>query len=275
MEIFTYVKSGFLTHTDSLGHKETIGSDAIQYQSAGTGIEHSEWNENRKEKLHLVQTWVIPDRQGHTPRYGTHTFEKKKSIDNILQLIDPDESREDTLSLRQDFRFFTSILSEYHKTVRFEGHTGRQLYLLVLEDQKKISLQVETQKGSNDTKDTSKQLRTTLMGGDGLFIVPESAERAIGALEMRNLGEDPVEFVIYEVAFGNNERMLEHAGFSGNMVAPMKEIANKAEGVGLHPSSAKLRRSGMLRSGRIFGRKSMGIFSLGFMGLMLFMGHRD
>ena len=69
MEILTYVLSGELAHRDSLGHGATLGPGEVQRMTAGTGIRHSEFNPSDDEAVHLLQTWIVPDRRGHEPSY--------------------------------------------------------------------------------------------------------------------------------------------------------------------------------------------------------------
>ena len=60
---------GRLTHKDSMGNVESLGRGGVQYLSAGTGIRHSEHNTG-DPPLRFIQSWVVPDRSGHKPRYG-------------------------------------------------------------------------------------------------------------------------------------------------------------------------------------------------------------
>jgi len=70
MEIITLVFSGELTHTDSMGNMKTIQAGEVQIMSAGTGIFHSEINQNQSEAVHLLQIWITPFVRGISPRYG-------------------------------------------------------------------------------------------------------------------------------------------------------------------------------------------------------------
>src|SRR4051812_45513822 len=67
MEILTYVLEGELEHRDSLGHGSIIRPGELQRMTAGTGILHSEANPSNEQPVHLLQIWLLPDRQGHRP----------------------------------------------------------------------------------------------------------------------------------------------------------------------------------------------------------------
>lgn len=69
MEIVTLVLSGALAHKDSAGGEGTIRSGDVQRMSAGTGIQHSEFNASDREPVHLLQVWFMPERPGLTPGY--------------------------------------------------------------------------------------------------------------------------------------------------------------------------------------------------------------
>ncbi len=84
MEIVTYIISGALSHRDSLGTGSTIEAGEIQRMSAGTGIQHSEFNASRDTPVHLLQIWFLPAHQRTTPSYEQKRFEPGK---NALQTV--------------------------------------------------------------------------------------------------------------------------------------------------------------------------------------------
>ncbi len=74
MEILTYVLAGALEHRDSAGHHSPLRPGEIQRMSAGTGIRHSEYNVSNTEPVHLLQIWILPEREGLSPSYEQRAF---------------------------------------------------------------------------------------------------------------------------------------------------------------------------------------------------------
>jgi len=70
MDILTIVLSGALRHEDNQGNVQTIRAGEAQLMSAGTGIEHAEWNASKTEPAHFLQIWMIPDTEGGAPSYA-------------------------------------------------------------------------------------------------------------------------------------------------------------------------------------------------------------
>lgn len=69
MEIVTYVLEGSLEHKDSMGNGAVLTAGEVQGMTAGTGIQHSEFNPSRSESLHLFQIWILPATKGLAPGY--------------------------------------------------------------------------------------------------------------------------------------------------------------------------------------------------------------
>lgn len=77
MEIVSYVAKGEMEHKDSLGNGGVIRPGEVQRMSAGTGIQHGEWNPSATEPLHLVQIWIVPHERGGEPSYAQAAFDQE------------------------------------------------------------------------------------------------------------------------------------------------------------------------------------------------------
>jgi redox-sensitive bicupin YhaK (pirin superfamily) len=75
MEIITYVRSGAITHKDSMGNEGRTGAGDVQVMSAGTGVRHAEYN-LEDEQTTLFQIWVLTDKPGAKPSWGAKPFPK-------------------------------------------------------------------------------------------------------------------------------------------------------------------------------------------------------
>ncbi len=109
MEILTYVLSGAVEHKDSLGTGSIIRPGDAQIMSAGTGIAHSEFNPSQTEPLHLLQIWILPDKQGITPRYEQKSFPLAEKRGQ-LRLIAAKDGRNGAVTIHQDVDLYASIL---------------------------------------------------------------------------------------------------------------------------------------------------------------------
>jgi len=77
MEIITYVRQGAITHKDSMGNEGRTAAGDVQVMSAGSGVVHAEYNLEPGPTT-LFQIWILPDRRGVTPSWGTKRFPKEK-----------------------------------------------------------------------------------------------------------------------------------------------------------------------------------------------------
>src|SRR6185436_19273613 len=100
MEIITYVLSGALEHKDSMGNGSIIRAGNIQYMSAGSGVQHSEFNPSKDEAVRLLQIWIQPDVKGAKPRYAEKSLSDKPT--GQLHLMTSKSGRDDSIAIRQD-----------------------------------------------------------------------------------------------------------------------------------------------------------------------------
>ncbi len=100
MEIISYVLEGALEHKDSLGTGSVIRAGEVQRMSAGTGIEHSEFNHSKTEPVHFLQIWIKPEAYGIKPGYEQKSFGRPG--ESGFALIASRDGREGSLTIHQD-----------------------------------------------------------------------------------------------------------------------------------------------------------------------------
>jgi len=89
MEIISIPLEGDLKHEDNMGNKTVIKSGDIQVMSAGTGVMHSEYNNNADQQVKFLQIWVFPKEKGVLPRYDQITLDKEDRKDKLQQVLSP------------------------------------------------------------------------------------------------------------------------------------------------------------------------------------------
>jgi len=109
MEIVTYVRTGAITHQDSLGNTGRTGAGDVQVMSAGTGVRHSEYN-LESDATTLFQIWIEPNRKGGAPSWGAKPFPKDDRSGRFVTLASGYEEDADALPIRTDARILGATL---------------------------------------------------------------------------------------------------------------------------------------------------------------------
>jgi len=89
MEIISIPLEGDLEHKDSMGNLTVIKKGDIQVMSAGTGIQHSEYNKNKDRPVKFLQIWVFPDKKNVKPRYDQISLNKVDRKNKFQQILSP------------------------------------------------------------------------------------------------------------------------------------------------------------------------------------------
>ncbi|MEG5061853.1 pirin family protein [Microcoleus sp. A2-C5] len=129
MEILTYVLEGELAHKDSLGNGSVIRPGDVQVMSAGTGIQHSEFNASKDDPVHFLQIWMLPDTQNLTPRYEQLNF-GLEAKQGKLKLVASKDGRDGSVTIHQDINLYVSVLSSGDRVV-FEMPSDRFAWIQV------------------------------------------------------------------------------------------------------------------------------------------------
>jgi quercetin 2,3-dioxygenase len=128
MEIVTYVRTGAITHKDSLGNEGRTEAGDVQVMSAGSGIRHAEYNlEN--EATTLFQIWIMPNRTGGSPSWGAKPFPKESRSGAWQVLASGIEGDTDALPIRTNARVVGATIKA-GESLSYEVGAGRYAYLV-------------------------------------------------------------------------------------------------------------------------------------------------
>ncbi len=128
MEIVTYVRSGAITHQDSLGNQGRTGAGDVQVMSAGDGVRHAEFNVE-DEPTTLFQIWIEPRTRGGEPHWGARPFPKGDRAGRFVTLASGFAGDEDALPIRADARVLGATLKAGESVTHTVGER-RHAYLV-------------------------------------------------------------------------------------------------------------------------------------------------
>ncbi|MCX8480358.1 MAG: pirin family protein [Sediminibacterium sp.] len=141
MEIITIPLQGDLAHKDSMGNAAVIKTGDIQVMSAGTGILHSEFNNNSHIPVKLLQIWIIPNQQQVTPRYDQITLQKNDSINKLQQIITPHKNEAGIWIHQHAWLHITNLAPQFLLTYTLKL-AGNGVYIFVIEGEVVVNEQV-------------------------------------------------------------------------------------------------------------------------------------
>ena len=141
MEIISIPLSGDLEHKDSMGNTTVIREGDIQVMSAGTGVQHSEYNKNKDEEVKFLQIWVIPNKMGVEPRYDQITLNKADRKNRFQQILSPNPEDEGVW-IYQDAWFSLADLDEGTELEYKVHKEGNGIYFFILSGEISVDGQV-------------------------------------------------------------------------------------------------------------------------------------
>lgn len=171
MEIITYVLEGALEHRDSMGNGEVIRPGEVQVMSAGTGVQHSEFN-HAPSQTHLLQIWIMPDADGHPPRYEQKVFADEEKANQLRLVVSPD-GRDGSLWIHQDALIYAATLTP-GAALSYELASDRHAW-------------VQVTRGAVNVNGTD------MGAGDGAAISREAL------VSLKGIGDDQAELLLFDL----------------------------------------------------------------------------
>ena len=130
MEIISYVLSGNLAHKDNMGNVKGIPPGDVQRMSAGTGVQHSEFNHAPNAATHFLQIWIEPHVRGIAPSYEQKTFSPAEK-DGVLRLVAAPGGEQGAVHINADARIYAACF-DGRQSATLELDPARKAYVQVL-----------------------------------------------------------------------------------------------------------------------------------------------
>jgi redox-sensitive bicupin YhaK (pirin superfamily) len=108
MEIISYVLSGAIGHEDNIGNGASIPPGDVQRMSAGTGIQHSEFNHAKDATTHFLQIWIEPNVRGIAPGYEQKTFPTSEKR-GALRLVASNGGDQGSVTVHADVKLYAGL----------------------------------------------------------------------------------------------------------------------------------------------------------------------
>lgn len=127
MEIITYVLQGSLAHKDSMGNVKAIPPGDVQRMSAGTGVQHSEFNHAPNATTHLLQIWIEPNVLSVTPSYEQKTFSTPEK-QGVLRLVASPDGAQGSVTIHADAKLYAGLF-DAGQSADLSLEPGRRAYV--------------------------------------------------------------------------------------------------------------------------------------------------
>lgn len=132
MEIVTIPLRGSLAHKDSLGSVGTITPGEVQIMSAGSGMQHSEFNASETDEVNLLQIWVLPKERNISPRYDQKAFDGSLAHNRFQLVVSPSE-KDGSMWINQDACFSLGSFDAHTEASYTFNFTENGAYVFVIE----------------------------------------------------------------------------------------------------------------------------------------------
>lgn len=137
MEIITYVLEGEVAHRDSMGTGSTIRPGDVQRMSAGTGVQHSEFNPSQENGTHLLQIWIQPAVSGIAPSYEEKNFPAEQKRGRLRLIASPDAS-DGSVLIHQDAKVYVGLF-DGAESASLSLADGRRAYVHIARGEAEVN----------------------------------------------------------------------------------------------------------------------------------------
>ena len=129
MEIISYVLEGELAHKDSTGTSSTIRPGDVQRMSAGSGVQHSEFNGSHQRPVHFLQIWILPNVVGIPAEYEEKSFAEGEKRGRLRLIASPDGAQ-GSVRIHQDVQVYAGLFDGAEQS-ELQVAPGRLIYVHV------------------------------------------------------------------------------------------------------------------------------------------------
>ena len=157
MEIISYVLQGNLAHKDSMGNVKGIPPGDVQRLSAGTGVQHSEFNHAEGQTTHFLQIWIEPNVKGIAPGYEQKTFSDSEKRGK-LRLVASQDGAGGSVTVHADARIYAGLL-DGDEAATLALNTARKTYIHLIRGHLQVNgLQLDSGDAALLSSETQLQL---------------------------------------------------------------------------------------------------------------------
>jgi len=167
MEIISYVLQGNLAHKDSMGNVKGIPPGDVQRMSAGTGVQHSEFNHAQGQETHFLQIWIEPNVSGIAPGYEQKTFSTGEKRGK-LRLVASNDGADGSVTVHADAKIYAGLF-DGDETAALTLNPERKTYVQLVSGGLEVNGQLLAQ-GDAVLLQQEKQLQLTKGQGAEILV---------------------------------------------------------------------------------------------------------
>jgi redox-sensitive bicupin YhaK (pirin superfamily) len=105
--------------------------------SAGTGVQHSEFNHAAGQQTHFLQIWLLPNQQGVTPSYEQKTVPTQHK-QGALVLIASEQGQGDAVKIYADAKLYAGLFDQA-QTASLTLDPKRKAYVHLIKGELKVN----------------------------------------------------------------------------------------------------------------------------------------